>query len=111
MDNDVFKSLVRDKGDLGGVFEYDGDTGYFYLYNLSASANSKIRGGICIFPGPTFVDESKISIKWNKRQNIVSLVIDGLIWAAFEENGTPHGGRYTEGRTSSVGQKIIEQFL
>ncbi len=29
---EIFDSCVREKGDLAGVFEYDGEAGYFYLY-------------------------------------------------------------------------------
>ena len=33
MDTDIFDSSIRRAGNLAGVFEYDGENAYFYLYD------------------------------------------------------------------------------
>ena len=38
MPNDIFDSCLRSAGDLAGVFEHDGETGYFYLHRAAPSS-------------------------------------------------------------------------
>jgi hypothetical protein len=42
MQKEIFVSSVRSTGDLAGVFEYDGETGYFYLYRAKGASGKKI---------------------------------------------------------------------
>ncbi|WP_286203065.1 hypothetical protein [Rhizobium lusitanum] len=37
----LFESAVRSSGDLAGVFEFDGDVGYFYL--CATEENKAVR--------------------------------------------------------------------
>jgi hypothetical protein len=39
--NEMFESASRANGDLAGVFEYDGETGYFYLYETKETRGKK----------------------------------------------------------------------
>lgn len=43
---DVFDSSIRSKGDMAGVFEYDGDSGYFYLFNTKNVQDHQVVGAI-----------------------------------------------------------------
>jgi hypothetical protein len=38
--NEILKNTTRSAGDLAGVFEFDGDTSYFYLYNTSSELDT-----------------------------------------------------------------------
>jgi hypothetical protein len=44
MTDEMFDSSIRSAGDLAGVFEYDGETGYFYLYDSVGSSNQRVLG-------------------------------------------------------------------
>lgn len=55
---EMFQSAVRSSGDLAGVFEYDGETGYFYLYQTGAMGN-KILSANHILTGPADFEESR----------------------------------------------------
>jgi hypothetical protein len=48
MSADIFDSSVRSDGDLAGVFEYDGQTGYFYLYEVGGNAYNKVVGAYAV---------------------------------------------------------------
>lgn len=42
---EMFVESVGRSGDLAGVFEYDGETGYFYLYRIG-DGGSKVLDSI-----------------------------------------------------------------
>jgi len=48
MSNEIFANSIRASRDLAGVFEYDGDTGYFYLYEPKGA---KIIGALHVVSG------------------------------------------------------------
>ena len=48
---EIFESSVRSAGDLAGVFEFDGDTSYFYLYRVDASEGNKVLDAIKVSVG------------------------------------------------------------
>jgi hypothetical protein len=41
----MVESAVRSVGDQAGVFEYDGDTGHFYLYKPKGEKDQKVKLG------------------------------------------------------------------
>lgn len=45
---EIYESAARTAGDLAGVFEFDGDTSYFYLYKTTGDASQKVLGAIHI---------------------------------------------------------------
>lgn len=95
---EIFESCVRTAEDLAGVFEFDGETAYFYLYETSADQGQKILGAIHIFSGtPDFTAED-VSIRWDPTENKVGLFLRGLLWAVFDRKGRgKHGGNYKVG--------------
>ena len=57
--DEMFDSVLRSAGDFAGVFEFDGDVGYFYLYDTTQPEKHKILGAIRMFSGeaPDFKEE------------------------------------------------------
>jgi hypothetical protein len=100
MDGDVWASAVRSSGDLAGVFEHDGETGYFYLYDLDRSDGHKIVDAIHILSQSADFSESEISIRWDRAEQRVGFFIRDTLWAVFNVSRmTKHGGNYrAEGR-------------
>jgi len=100
---EIFDSALRSHRDFAGVFEYDGETAYFYLYRNKNDQPGEIIGWIHIFSGTVDFDEHDISIVWDKNEETVGLFIRDQLWAAFSEPWpTKHGGNYVPGATSSV---------
>ena len=92
--SDLFESQARSSGDRAGVFEYDGETSYFYLHDLRPS---RILGYIHILTGLPDFDGADLSILWNKSEDVVGLFIRGQLWAFFDGE-RPFGGGYHPGR-------------
>jgi hypothetical protein len=97
---DIFDSCVRGRGDLAGVFEYDGETGYFYLYEVGSPAGQKVVDSIHIFTGEPDFEEADVEIRWDAHEEKVGLFIRGTLWALFDpRRGEKHGGNYQAATT------------
>jgi len=80
---------------MAGVFEHDGETGYFYLYQISNDQGSKILDSIHIVSGPAKFSEADIEIRWDRSAEKVGLFIKGQLWAMFDNaNKTKQGGNF-----------------
>ena len=101
--DEIFDSAVRSAGDLAGVFEYDGETGYFYLYATEGDAGRKVLDSIHILSGdPDFAD-ANISVRWDSEEQKVGLFIRDVLWAAFDcGRRSKHGGAYEPGGKPSL---------
>jgi hypothetical protein len=107
----LVKSELCSSGDLAGVFEFDGDTAYFYLYQTGAKANERICDAVLIASGPFDVAEEDISIRWDVNEQRVGLCIRGMLWAAFDCHAHLHfGGSYNTGDKSTVPAHISQYF-
>lgn len=82
--SEFFDSLIRSQGDIAGVFEYDGDVGYFYLYNMSHSENQRVIGAIRVLAGAADIQERDIVIRWDHGERLVGLFLKGHLVAAFD---------------------------
>lgn len=103
MTEELFDSAVRGKGDLAGVFEYDGDTGYFYLYDVSREDQQRIVDSIHVVSGATDLTESDITVQWDDRGNRVALYLKGVQWAVFNAaTGHKFGGDYRTGGSPAI---------
>ena len=92
---EIFESSVREKGDLAGVFEYDGEVGYFYLYDTTREHGTKILESIHILSGEVAFSETDVSVRWDHGQQKVGLFILGTLWAVFDANRRlKYGGNY-----------------
>jgi hypothetical protein len=97
-DDEIFDSSARAAGDLAGVFEYDGDTGYFYLYETDASEGRKVVDSIHVLSGKTDLTDTDVSIRWDREEQKVGLFIRDVLWAVFDHRRrVKYGGSYRRG--------------
>lgn len=109
--DEIFDSAVRSTGDLAGVFEYDGETGYFYLYMTEGEQGHKILDSIHIFSGESDFGETDISVRWDMGEEMVGLFIKGALWAVFDTcQRISHGGNYKAGGKSELSSEIVKRF-
>jgi len=100
---EVFESAVRSTGDYAGVFEFDGDVGFFYLYKNQANHGNKVQDSIRIFSDDADLAESDIVVQWNMDERSVGLLIRGVLWAVFDcDCQEKFGGDYKPNAESSV---------
>ena len=107
-EGDIFLDSVRESGDLAGVLECDGDTCYFYLYQLGRSARVLNHVYVCGGAAP-FVEE-ELRIVWSDDEGAVALCVGGVVWAAFD-GGKAFGGQYTRLGRPSVPQTLVDRFV
>ena len=94
MAKELFESAVRGQEDFGGVFEYDGDTAYFYLYDMR-QINEQIVDAIHIFSGTTDLNDSDVIVQWDKGEQRVGLFLRGVQWAVFNvASKQKYGGNF-----------------
>ncbi len=95
---EIFESSIRSTGDLAGVFEFDGDAGYFYLYSLDAREGNKVLDSIRISIGEPSYTESDVNVQWSADESLVLLNISGQACAVFDcDSGRKFGGGYVVG--------------
>jgi hypothetical protein len=111
MSDEIFESCVRSGGDLAGVFEHDGETGYFYLYNVGGDTGEKIVDAIRVVSGEVDFRGSDISVRWDEGEERVGLFIRGVLWAVFDPGrGLKHGEGYGPGAEPSLPGDLVEGF-
>jgi len=109
--NEIFASAARSGGDLAGVFEYDGETGYFYLYETEGAHGHKVISAIRVVTGEKDFGEQDISIQWSGNESKVGLFIRKQLWAAFDgKTGDKYGGNYCADDRASIPMEIISAF-
>lgn len=99
--NELFESTVRSRGDLAGVFEYDGESACFYLYNVSVEMNHGAVGAIRTLSGRPDFSQREIAVRWNEREDKVGLFIHGRLWAVLDGERAV-GGNYAPGGRSPI---------
>lgn len=80
--NEVFADAVRSAGDLAGVFEYDGETGYFYLF--AAGAKQRVLRALHVLSSPCTLGPKRVEVRWGEGESVVGLFIAGQVWAVSE---------------------------
>ncbi len=99
MSNEIFDSSVRSAGDLAGLFEYDGETGYFYLSETKGAEAQKVIDSIHIVTGEIDFGEADIQIRWDALEQDVALFIRNKLWAVFDTvKKSKSGGGYIAGK-------------
>jgi hypothetical protein len=110
-ETEIFESTVRPSGDLAGVYEYDGETGYFYLYQTGSNSN-KVLGAIHIISGPSDFDARDVEIRWDKESEKVGLFIRRTLWAVFvASNRGKFGGDYKPGGFPTLSPNAAAGFV
>ena len=92
--DEMYDSAVRASGDLGAFFEFDGETGYFYLAEVYGPESIRIVGYVHVFTGFPDFTESDVRVVWDDEELRVGLLIRNRLWALFDEDRVPHGGGY-----------------
>jgi hypothetical protein len=107
MQKEIFVSSVRLKGDLAGIFEYDGETGYFYLYRTKDGGGTKIMDSLHIVSGPLDFEYDDVLIQWDDSETKVALFVNKLMWAVFDcALGQKFGGDYNVGGKPAIPASI-----
>lgn len=109
--DEIFESALRSAGDLAGVFEFDGDVAYFYLYDTTRPEEQKILGAIRVFTGKADFKEDDLGICWDRSETKVGLRIRRRLWAAFDATTRAgYGGNYRAGATAQIPHQIDALF-
>ena len=82
--DEMFDSAVRTAGDLAGVFEFDGETSYFYLYRPEAEEGKKVVDTIKVGVADTFYSQADIGVFWSSDESLVCLKVTGKLAAVFD---------------------------
>jgi hypothetical protein len=107
MPRELFASVVRSAGDIAGVFEYDGATGYFYLYRVAGEQGAKVLDHLPIVSGEAPFTETDISIRWDSSKTKVAFFIHDVMWALFDcDSGQKFGGHYETSGTPTIPSNI-----
>ena len=93
--HEMFVSCARATGDLAGVFEHDGTSGYFYYYDRTRGEGGKVLGAIHVLTGTADFEESDVEVRWDREEARVGLFIRGTLWAVFTAEGKYGGGYRT----------------
>ena len=94
MNAEIFDSSVRSLGDLGGFFEYDGETAYFYLFDHRRPEGHKVVGAIHVTSKRPDFGKDDVRVEWDTSETTVGLLIKGELSAAFSADGKKYGGHY-----------------
>ena len=109
--DEIFESAVNASGHHAGVFEYDGETSYFYLYALSEPEAKKVAGAIRVTNAPLDFTAADTAILWEKTGHKVGLFIRGNLWAVFDtQTLAKYGGNYRLDGQSQVPDHIVSEF-
>jgi hypothetical protein len=96
MEEELFDSAVRRGGDLAGVFEYDGETAYFYLYDVTHEQEYRIVDAIHVLSGESDLTAQDVEVRWDDDESRVALFLRETQWAVFNViTGEKHGGNYS----------------
>jgi len=109
--DEFFDSCIRSSGDLAGVFEFDGSTGYFYLHTTQENESTGVLDSIHVFTGKPDFEDKDISIRWDLEEQRVGLFISGTLWAVFDgRSRTKYGGAYMRGATPLIPADVQSEF-
>ncbi len=107
--NEVFDSQVNSDGSLAGVYEYEDDVGYFYLYDLARPEGQKIIGAIRVLVGSVHYALKDLSIRWSDGDVFVGLFIENRLCAAFKvDSCEAFGGEFE--KNSLIPESIKNSF-
>jgi len=87
--SDIFIDSSRSNLDLAGVIEVDSETAYFYLFATEHAESPGVLAAIDL--GSQFCSklEDAFDIKWSENEEVVSALIEGEVYAAFETRSEP----------------------
>jgi len=102
---------VRSAGDLAGFFEYDDETGYFYLYDQPRGPGHRIVDAIRVLNTRGDFQQQDVKILWDPSERYVGLLIRSQLWAAFDtKTGAKYGGDYRVNTRPALPTEVISIF-
>lgn len=105
---EIWIAVTRTANDLAGVFEFDGETGYFYFYNAESE---RIIDWIHIVSGMPDFRQADVKICWAKDEAIVGLFIHSKLWAAFDaKHHNKFGGNYQSHKHAEIPAEVNAAF-
>jgi hypothetical protein len=108
---EIFESSVRSAGDLAGVFEHDGESGYFYLYDMHQSEGHKVSGAIRVMAALPSLEQKDFAVSWSKGEEFVGLFVKDALCAVFDARSREEfGGDYVLGLPPAIPQPILQAF-
>lgn len=111
MEKELFVSALRSQGDRAGVFEYDGETGYFYLYDVHGNKGNRIIAAIPLLSGTIDFGERDVLIRWDGEENLVGLFVRKKLWAVFNlSTGATYGGMCQSGAENEIPRAVKTKF-
>jgi hypothetical protein len=109
--DEMFDSVTNSTGVYAGVFEYDGEVGYFYLYEMKGNEGKKVVAAIRILIGAPDFDEDDVAICWSSTEERVGLFIHNQLWAVFDcATGARCGGNYRAGTQPAISSELRNSF-
>jgi hypothetical protein len=106
----IYVSATRDLGDLAGVFEFDGDSCYFYLFSVDDALGGKVLDALPVVTGaPDFAAED-VDVRWDPAAALVGLFIRGVLWAVLAHTRNAHGGHYRPGSRPRLPEHVEAAF-
>lgn len=109
--DNIFVSKVSPNGKLCGVFEFDGETSYFYLYRIPIhKSEGKVLDFIHITSQTPKFSDKDVEVRWNNSGDSVGLYIFRHLWAVFCVSGQKYGGDYTAGGKAQIPDDISLSF-
>ncbi len=103
----VIESISK-KSNYAGVFEFDGETAYFYLCTVSESNIVKIVDYIHIFSGMPDFNVNDFKVVWSEDDKKVGLFKDKTLVAVFDvESGRRFGGNLITGKVTDIPENQI----
>jgi hypothetical protein len=107
---EIFESCIRRAGDLGGVFECDEETGYFYLFDIARDEARRVVDAIRVLAGRPDFTQRDISVRWDRQETRVGLFIRGVLWAVFDTAGSKYGGEYNPNARPVIPPEVVVGF-
>lgn len=112
MKDEIFDSCTRRAGDLAGVFEYDAETGYFYLCHAKGDDVVQILNFVSVTSTVPDFSAKDVVIRWDGAETHVGLFIKGVLWAVFDtERNAKYGGGYGPYRAPGIPMNLISRFV
>jgi hypothetical protein len=81
---EMYHSSIRSAGDLGGVFESDSETNYFYLCKIAPNGHPTILNSIQVNLNNRVIEGREIDIVWSLDETVLGLKVQERILCAFD---------------------------
>lgn len=108
---EIVESAARSAGDVAGVFEFDGETSYFYLFKAQGGEGKKVLDSIRITSGVPDFAADDVAVRWDSSEQKVGLFLRGVLWALFDTRlKSKHGGDYSPTSRPEFGASIGDGF-